>query len=486
MCGVKIKRTRSAHFTAGIMRTSIIAAASATAAVVLGYVIYHKMLRRRRSSRPPCAMVSCSMPYVDAAVRRALTKAGWTLQVHHQPPVDLQWADFSAIAWDDVLSGTAAASMQYLKTGLVRKAELAFYLAKRRVEHWMPLTITADIEDEEDIVELIEKWRAHESKGQLWLLKPSKANRGEGISILRYGDESALRNALSDEATRAGDWLLQAYVQPLLLPAERVPVMSPSTCTRQGYKCHLRVHVVAVGALSVWLHLAPLVLLASSEWSPPSESLVYGSGRGMLAHLTNHAQQQHSASYCEERHTRSFAEAFGESFRADLLTQLRQMVNDVFQTFVKGSAAFFALPHCFEIFGLDVAIDEQGRAFLLEANSGPDLSLHGDRLMDQADNLLSDTIEIVTRCVFRGQPEGGAAMALRPDASAEPAAQAGGIVGGFECVLSRHCEPAAELERFKRSMSTVGKFAHSLHAVAGAPVRGIQARAMAMSGSGRV
>ena len=210
--------------------------------------------------------------------------------------------------------------------------------------------------------------------------------------------------------------------------------MSPSTCTRQGYKCHLRVHVVAVGALSVWLHLAPLVLLASSEWSPPSESLVYGSGRGMLAHLTNHAQQQHSASYCEERHTRSFAEAFGESFRADLLTQLRQMVNDVFKTFVKGSAAFFALPHCFEIFGLDVAIDEQGRAFLLEANSGPDLSLHGDRLMDQADNLLSDTIEIVTRCVFRGQPEGGAAMALRPDASAEPAAQAGGIVGGFECV----------------------------------------------------
>ena len=36
-----------------------------------------------------------------------------------------------------------------------------------------------------------------------------------------------------------------------------------------------------------------------------------------------------------------------------------------------------------------------------------------------------------------------------------------------------------ELERFKRSMATVGKFAHSMHEAAGAPVRGVQGRVLA-------
>ena len=45
-----------------------------------------------------------------------------------------------------------------LKTGLGRKADLLHYMTKHGVAHWLPTTISADIEDEEDIDELIAKW----------------------------------------------------------------------------------------------------------------------------------------------------------------------------------------------------------------------------------------------------------------------------------------------------------------------------------------
>ena len=487
------------------MRGSSLIIGASAAAVVVVY-----LLRRRRSISPHAA-VSCSVPYVDAAIKRALTAAGWVVTDSDDPPprqtsaLVLQWADFSAIRWDDVLAGTSTASMQYLKTGLVRKAELIFYMTKHRVEHWLPLTLTGDIEDEEDVDELLAKWKAHpDGERSLWLLKPSKANRGEGISILLHGDEVGLRAALRDDASSLliGDWLLQVYVRPLLLPAEPIPQLSAAACPKQGLKCHLRVHVLALGALSVWIHEDPLVMLASAEWSEPNASLICADRTpsqqqqqqqqqqgepGMLAHLTNHAQQRHGAAYCTDTHTRSFAEAFGEGFRATLLVQLKQLVRDTFKPFAKGSTAFFALPHCFEIFGLDVALDEHGHAFLLEANSGPDLSLHGERLRPQADRMLGDAVEILTRHLYRGHAAAGAAAALGvgdmrrlhgESAAASP--RAGDRVGGFECVSTRHCEePAAELERFKRALSTVGKFAHSLHAAAGAPVRGVQGRALA-------
>ena len=42
----------------------------------------------------------------------------------------LLWGDFGRLRWDRVLSGEAVGSAYYLKTGLVRKADLHFYLSK--------------------------------------------------------------------------------------------------------------------------------------------------------------------------------------------------------------------------------------------------------------------------------------------------------------------------------------------------------------------
>lgn len=120
----------------------------------------------------------------------------------------------------------------------------------------------------------------------------------------------------------------------------------------------------------------------------------------------------------------------------------------------------------------------QHKPWLLEVNSGPDLSLFGARLRPLGLGMLRELLQVLeAEAIFgstppphpeEGGPEGGIEGGL-------PLPSSGAVIGGFECVYVQRCaEPAGELARFKRLMSLAGRFAHSLHQTSGAPVRGVQ------------
>ena len=85
------------------------------------------------------ARVSFADDYARGLAREALDAAGWDRVEEDEEAVAadelLLWGDFGRLGWDKVLAGIAVGSAYYLKTGVVRKADLHFYLSKYVARH---------------------------------------------------------------------------------------------------------------------------------------------------------------------------------------------------------------------------------------------------------------------------------------------------------------------------------------------------------------
>ena len=88
-----------------------------------------------RGTRRKTCRLCFSDAYVQGLVRQALEERGWQAGEEEEEEggeeggaeeggAELHWGDFGRLCWDEVLAGRAIASAYYLKTGLVRKADL--------------------------------------------------------------------------------------------------------------------------------------------------------------------------------------------------------------------------------------------------------------------------------------------------------------------------------------------------------------------------
>jgi len=382
-----------------------------------------------------------------------------------------QWGDFALLNWDRVLQYEcpwSRASCFYVRAGLVRKAMLAHYMKKRKVEGIIPLGLVVDLEDESDIENLrksLSDCRLPHSPGHpAFVAKASNANRGEHLFVARTVDDvvHAVRPGVLDEGV--SEWVVQRYIAPPLLI--------------HGRKFHVRTHFVVSGCprcgmTRAWVHSScNALLVATSEYSLNHED--------RYAHLTNHCVQERHALYDESRQIMLLAELdnlFGKpGLAVRILSKMEDAVALALAAASSAPAAFAALPQCFELFGADFALEDRAEedpiVWLLEVNAGPDLGIFGTRLRPQCVTLIEDTLRVAVEPHLVEDIPGTFVSA--DSCYCASAAEGSGYGRCLWSLEPRGSSAADELERFKRRLSIAGRWVKMLHEGSGVAVRGPQ------------
>jgi hypothetical protein len=209
-----------------------------------------------------------------------------------------------------------------------------------------------------------------------WVLKPTNSSNASGIRFLDASD-SVVLDAVATEieasvASGAGrKWILQEYIDSLLV---------------DGRKLHVRALVLVVGDMEVFLFKECRVLLATD----PATGANSASFSNSFAQITNMSHNKKRREYNAEQQNKRLTEIdwkaaiasmpSGDVTKAPsrsaptagvLWKRIACICSDVFASLSAKRKDFFALPNCWEIFGLDFAVDRSGQPWLLEANPEP-------------------------------------------------------------------------------------------------------------------
>eukprot|EP00900_Chrysochromulina_parva_P023537 jgi/Chrpa1/5817/Chrysochromulina_OHIO_Genome00018252-RA len=188
-------------------------------------------------------------------------------------------------------------------------------------------------------------FEALDGRRNVWVLKPSYGSKGVGVRLLN-GDEG-LSAVLGERDSRR---VVQKYVErPLLIG---------------GYKFDIRCWVLVTEwspQLRAWFYDDDVLLRFCSDAFDLDEL------HNRFGHITNRTVQQER---CAER-----------------------------------SRPGTALSSSFEIFGLDMVLDETLRPWLIEVNEAPNLSAHGSALKELIlQPMLSAAVELVVEPEHRRAP----------------------------------------------------------------------------------
>lgn len=339
---------------------------------------------------PPLAWISLDCAFTRALVLAVLQRRpGWRVRCAASPEetcpeeASFCWAEYERVPFDRLLAGALHASCFVVRKGLCRKAQLAMhcaqYSAKRpdsALASAVPQTLLFEFWDaeyiDEALAEVFEVRDMATDGSEAWILKPSLTNQAAGIVVFDRVD--TLVAALQAEgAEDVREWVLQRYIRNPLLVG--------------GCKFHLRAYVVAVGALSAYLLTDVLALYSLSPYDPHDLSATG-------AHLTNTCRQSPGNADEEARAVglladlpdrlraggdASLSEAEGATRIARVLADAASIIGGAFEA-VSTQLSYLPLPNAFEIYGVDLLIDETWKVWLLEFNAQPDFVQTGDRL----------------------------------------------------------------------------------------------------------
>ena len=345
-----------------------------------------------------------------AALSRRSDK--WDI-TYDDPTSCVAWIDeYETLDWSSILSPPyRIASSFCVRKGLGRKAVMATLLEAHVLRcgslcalsgHALPHTIVIDtfaaiharpkwLDFKSALAEALSEADDALSTGGQWILKPSMTNKGAGIALVKNSIE--LRDAL-EEAEDAGTFVLQRYLSnPFLINPSSIGGGGGSG---GGNKFHIRVYVLAIGALEVHVFKEALVLFAPRPYSNAPTSDV-------AAHLTNSCLGATAIEWNDDIHVRALSELptlIGEDNNGLEITrkafeQITRIIGHTFASLEGNVAAFLPAPACFELYGVDFLLDDVGNILLLEFNPSPDIKQTGTRLNNVIERMIAGLVSLV-------------------------------------------------------------------------------------------
>lgn len=234
-----------------------------------------------------------------------------------------------------------------------------------------------------------------ETTRKTWILKPSMADKGQGIRLFRsildlqaifesfeneYDSDTDSENGIMVSQLR--HFLIQQYQEnPLLL--------SYYNCR----KFHLRVYVVALGDISVFVYEEMLVLFAENSFDGLSDL------ENLRSHLTNTCLQEGRDPLVVPFWQLEGLEA---RHKSSIFESVKQITGQLFKAATSvDKINFQPISNALEFYGVDFLVNSDFSVKLLEVNAYPDFKQTGASLKSVIDKLMK-SIAILSANHFFG------------------------------------------------------------------------------------
>ena len=271
---------------------------------------------------------------------------------------------------------------------------------------------------------LVDAWDLHESMSrndtvdhevsrEWWILKPGMSDGGNGIRLFSSiedlqsifeewdppsddeegdDDDNRTQQQASGSADFAGsvvarnrtdqDQLMTSQLRHFVVqPYLADPLLLSKY---QNRKFHIRVYVVAVGALKVFVYRNMLALFAARSYQKPGSDGI-GSEVDLGSHLTNTCFQDEAT---KDTAVYLFNDLDDPSLtlkdKSKVFEQICEVMGETFEAAAREQMVHFqVIPNAYEVFGVDFLVDENMNVWLLELNAYPDFKQTGDVLQDK-------------------------------------------------------------------------------------------------------
>lgn len=191
----------------------------------------------------------------------------------------------------------------------------------------------------------------------IWILKPSGLSRGRGISIIKSLDPALKHIKYSSQ------YVIQKYIE------------NPVIIKQRKFDIRQWVMITSVNPLHLWKYQEPYVRFSAYDYS--TENL-----EDNLAHLTNNSIAKYSNEDKENMKIKGnmctieeFKAHLIDVFKRDVWNEIEQKITRLLILSIYCAKGIIVhREKSFEVLGFDIMLDTDLNAWLIEANSSPDMS----------------------------------------------------------------------------------------------------------------